>query len=57
MPETLASGSETVFRYRGNVTPPQDYGQWAMLIGRLVRHWVDRYGIARGAPVVLRGVE
>src|SRR5689334_13717174 len=22
MPETLASGSETVFRYRSNVTPP-----------------------------------
>lgn len=45
MPETLASGSETVFRYRGNVTPPRDFGQWATLIDRLVRHWVDRYGI------------
>lgn len=45
MPETLASGSETVFRYRGNVTPPRDYAQWATLIGTLVRHWVDRYGI------------
>ena len=45
MPETLASGPETVFRYRGNVTPPQDYGEWEILIGKLVRHWVDRYGI------------
>jgi xylan 1,4-beta-xylosidase len=45
MPETLASGSETVFRYRGNVTPPRDYGQWATLIDTLVHHWMDRYGV------------
>ena len=45
MPATLASGTETVFRYRGNVTPPRDYGQWGSLIDTLVRHWVDRYGI------------
>ena len=45
MPETLASGTHTVFRYRGNVTPPRDYGQWASLIATLVRHMVDRYGI------------
>jgi xylan 1,4-beta-xylosidase len=44
MPWTLASGSETVFRYRGNVTPPKDHAQWAALIRRLVRHWTDRYG-------------
>jgi xylan 1,4-beta-xylosidase len=29
MPETLASGRQTVFRYQGNVTPPQDYDQWS----------------------------
>jgi xylan 1,4-beta-xylosidase len=46
MPETLASGHETVFRYRGNITPPRDYGQWAELIRRLVQHWVERYGLA-----------
>jgi xylan 1,4-beta-xylosidase len=45
MPRTLASGSDAVFRYQGNVTPPRDYGEWAILIGRLVRHWVERYGI------------
>jgi len=45
MPTTLASGSKTVFRYRGNVTPPREVGQWATLIDRLVRHWVDRYGL------------
>jgi xylan 1,4-beta-xylosidase len=44
MPEALASGGKTVFKYRGNVTPPRDYRQWAALIKRLVTHWVDRYG-------------
>ena len=44
MPEALASGRKTVFKYRGNVTPPRDVDQWAAFITRLVRHWVDRYG-------------
>ena len=45
MPTALASGSKTVFHYRGNVTPPRDYQQWAKFIGQLIRHWVDRYGV------------
>jgi xylan 1,4-beta-xylosidase len=44
MPEALASGRKTVFRYRANVTPPSDYEAWSELIRRLVSHWVDRYG-------------
>ncbi|MGH7319422.1 MAG: GH39 family glycosyl hydrolase [Candidatus Rokuibacteriota bacterium] len=44
MPNALASGTKTVFHYRGNVTPPRDYREWAELIRRLVAHWVDRYG-------------
>lgn len=46
MPEVLASGRQTVFHYRGNVTPPADYEAWATLIRKLVGHWVERYGIA-----------
>jgi xylan 1,4-beta-xylosidase len=46
MPDALASGRKTVFKYRGNVTPPRDYRQWAAFITRLVSHWVDRYGAA-----------
>lgn len=46
MPEALASGSQTVFHYRANVTPPKDFKQWATLIRKLVRHWIDRYGLA-----------
>ena len=45
MPTALASGSETVFRYRGNVTPPRNYAQWSTLIDTLVSHWVERYGV------------
>ncbi len=45
MPETLASGAATVFRYRGNITPPRDYRQWALLVRKLAEHWVARYGI------------
>src|SRR5918992_3514811 len=35
MPSALASGGKTVFKYRGNVTPPRDYRQWAAFINRL----------------------
>ena len=45
MPRILASGRKTVFRYRGNVTPPKDYNSWATLIRKLAKHWVNNYGI------------
>ena len=46
MPTALASGRSTVFHYRGNITPPRDYKQWATLIRKLVSHWVERYGVS-----------
>ena len=46
MPSMLSSGGQTVFHYRANVTAPRDYAQWAVLIRKLVEHWVERYGIA-----------
>jgi xylan 1,4-beta-xylosidase len=45
MPSILSSGDQTVFHYRANVMPPKDYAQWAVLIRKLVSHWVDRYGL------------
>ncbi len=45
MPRALSSGETTVFHYQGNITPPKDYKMWANLIEKLVRHWVERYGI------------
>ncbi|MBR1821911.1 MAG: AraC family transcriptional regulator [Clostridia bacterium] len=44
MPSELASGSETVFWYRANITPPRDMAEWESLIYHLIRHCVERYG-------------
>lgn len=46
MPSALASGDQMVFHYRANVSRPKDYAQWAVLIRRLVTHWVERYGLS-----------
>ena len=44
MPSRLASGSKTIFWWRGNVTPPKDYEKWAGLVRSLVEHCTERYG-------------
>ncbi len=44
MPLALASGEQTIFWWRGNVTPPYDYNKWAELIENLVAHFTERYG-------------
>ncbi|MCL2627218.1 MAG: xylan 1,4-beta-xylosidase [Oscillospiraceae bacterium] len=45
MPEQLASGEQTIFWWKGNVTPPKCYDEWAALIKATVNHWISRYGI------------
>jgi xylan 1,4-beta-xylosidase len=45
MPSMLASGSDIVFHYRGNITPPRDFAAWGTLVTDLVGHWVARYGL------------
>ena len=44
MPGALASGRQTIFWWRGNVTPPKDYDKWHDLVAAAVRHWTERYG-------------
>lgn len=44
MPGALASGDQTIFWWRGNVTPPSDFDRWERLIRALAAHWTDRYG-------------
>ena len=44
MPSGLASGSQTVFWWHGNVTPPSSYPEWAALVSATLRHFIDRYG-------------
>lgn len=45
MPSKLASGDNTIFYWKGNTTPPKDYGQWTNLIKAVVTHFISRYGI------------
>jgi xylan 1,4-beta-xylosidase len=45
MPTALASGTKTIFWWRGNVTPPKDYTKWAGLVRALTQHVTDRYGV------------
>ena len=44
MPTPLASGKQTIFHYRGNVTPPKDHEAWSRFIQQFVRFLLDRYG-------------
>jgi xylan 1,4-beta-xylosidase len=45
MPSALASGRETIFWWKGNVTPPKDYKKWEDLIRNLTQHFTERYGV------------
>ncbi len=45
MPSGLASGEQTVFWWRGNVTPPSSHSEWAALVRETIAHLVDRYGL------------
>lgn len=45
MPNALASGKETIFWWKGNVTPPKDYKKWGDLIRNLTLHFTGRYGV------------
>ena len=44
MPEALASGTQTVFVWKGNVTPPREQREWAELVQATLRHLMERYG-------------
>lgn len=44
MPSKLASGTQTIFYWRGNTTPPRDYDEWCRLVTATLRHLIDRYG-------------
>lgn len=44
MPSCFASGDQCIFHYKGNVTPPADYAQWAWFIREFTAHLIERYG-------------
>lgn len=44
MPEKLKTGEQTIFYWKGNVTPPSSYEKWSELIKTTLNHLIDRYG-------------
>jgi xylan 1,4-beta-xylosidase len=44
MPYDLASGEETVFWWKGNITPPNNWERWEWLIQQFILHVIERYG-------------
>ena len=46
MPGKMARGTQTVFYWKGNTTPPKDYDAWCRMVQALLRHLMERYGKA-----------
>ncbi|MBQ8202377.1 MAG: xylan 1,4-beta-xylosidase [Clostridia bacterium] len=44
MPEKMASGTQTIFYWKGNTTPPADHKQWADMVKATLLHLAERYG-------------
>ncbi|WP_026498024.1 GH39 family glycosyl hydrolase [Butyrivibrio sp. WCD2001] len=44
MPGQLASGTQTIFYWKGNTTPPKDYKKWTDMVIALLSHLKKRYG-------------
>lgn len=44
IPTALASGTQTIFYWRGNVTPPKRQEEWSLLISEFARHEMARLG-------------
>lgn len=44
MPKKLAKGTQELFYWKANTTPPKDYGAWCSMVQALLRHLKERYG-------------
>jgi len=44
MPDRLKSNDKTIFWWKGNISPPNNYDKWQKLIRALTAHWTERYG-------------
>ena len=47
MPEDMAGGTQTVFWWQGNVTPPKEDRLWTDMVQATLRHLMERYGAER----------
>ncbi|GAM28731.1 hypothetical protein SAMD00019534_119070, partial [Acytostelium subglobosum LB1] len=43
MPTPMSSGTQTIFHYKANITPPKDYKLWSDMIVAFLEHLIDRY--------------
>lgn len=44
MPEAIASGRQTIFYWKGNVTPPAKMEEWSLLVSEFAKHLIAKYG-------------
>ncbi len=44
MPSKMASGTQTIFYWKGNTTPPASYEAWTDMVKAVLTHLCDRYG-------------
>ena len=44
MPGALASGTQTIFYWKGHTTPPKDMAKWTDLVEATLTHLKERYG-------------
>ena len=44
MPQKMAGGTQTIFYWKGNVTPPADFDKWAAMVKATLTHLAQRYG-------------
>lgn len=44
MPKKMASGSQTIFYWKGNTTPPKEYSKWCDMVTAFLTHLLERYG-------------
>lgn len=45
MPTLLSRSNETVFWWKGNISPPAEITKWQALVRAFVRHCINRYGV------------
>ncbi|WP_068779321.1 GH39 family glycosyl hydrolase [Paenibacillus sp. GM2] len=46
MPNDLASGKQTMYRWEANTSQPKEIHDWTRLVGQFIRHLINRYGLA-----------
>lgn len=44
MPKKMASSDQTIFYWKGNVTPPREYKLWTDMVVATLKHLMERYG-------------